>query len=99
MEKKSGVITKQDVVYLGNLSKISLTEEEKTQFEKELEKLIYYVSQLSKVPADKVSPTWHVLPVTNVFREDEVKGETDREEILGNAPERDDRFFKVPKII
>ncbi len=99
MEKKGGVITKQDVEYLGNLSKISLTEEEKTQFGKELEKIIYYVSQLSKVSTDKVSPTWHVLPLTNVFREDEVKSDTGREEILGNAPECDDRFFKVPKII
>lgn len=92
-------ITRKDVEYLGGLVRISLTEEEKTQFEKELEKIIYYVSQLSEVPTDKVSPTWHVLPVTDVFRDDEVKQDTDREEILGNAPERDEKFFKVPKII
>lgn len=99
METKKGAITRQDVEYLGNLARISLNEEEKAQFEKELEKIIYYVSQLSKVPTDKVSPTWHVLPVTNVFRNDEVKNDTGAEEILGNAPERDDKFFKVPKII
>lgn len=99
MEKRKGTITGQDVEYLGNLARINLSEGEKTQFGKELEKIIFYVSQLSEVSTDKVSPTWHVLPVTNVFREDEVKKYTDREEILSNAPERDDRFFKVPKII
>ncbi len=97
--QKQKIITGKDVEYLGNLARISLTEDEKTQFEKELEKIIYYVSQLSRVATDKVSPTWHVLPVTNVFRDDEVKKNTDREEILSNAPERDDRFFRVPKII
>lgn len=97
--QKQKIITSKDIQCLSDLARIRLSETEKTEFEKGLEKIIVYVSQLSEVPTDKVAPTWQVLPVTNVFRDDEVGKDTDRDEILDNAPERDDRFFKVPKII
>jgi len=90
---------KEDIEYLGNLARIGLTEEEKDRFAKELEKIIYYVSQLSEVATEKVSPVWHVLPVTNVFREDRVKESSKADEILSGAPETADNSFKVPRII
>lgn len=99
MDEKQGKGTGIDVGYLGNLAKLGLTEEEKVRFAKEFEKIIYYVSQLSEVSTEKISPVWHVLPVTNVFRKDEVKKSADRDDLLKNAPERTDGFFKVPKII
>jgi aspartyl-tRNA(Asn)/glutamyl-tRNA(Gln) amidotransferase subunit C len=99
MDLKKKVLKKEEIEYLGNLAKIGLTEDEKAQFAEELDKIIYYISQLSEVPTEKVSPVWHVLPVTNVFRKDEVKNSTEREKLLENAPEKTDRFFKVPKII
>jgi len=99
MDAKKEIIKKEDVEYLGNLARISLTDEEKQQFAKELGKIIYYVSQLSEVAADKISPVWHVLPVTNVFRHDRVENSSGTEDILSNAPERADNFFKVPRII
>jgi len=90
---------KEDIEYLGNLARIGLTEEEKVQFAKELEKIIYYVSQLSEVATEKIAPVWHVLPVTSVFRQDKMENSSSAEEILSGAPERADNFFKVPKII
>jgi len=99
VDTKKKSVTKVDIEYLGSLAKISLTEDEKVHLSEELGKIIYYISQLADVPTEKISPTWHVLPVTNVFREDEIKDGTDREDILKNAPERTDKFFKVPKII
>ncbi len=93
------MLKKDEIEYLGNLAKIGLTDDEKEQFAKELEKIIYYVSQLSEVPTENISPMWHVLPLTNVFREDEVRDSTERDKLLENAPDKTDRFFKVPKII
>ena len=40
----------------------------------------------------------HSIKISNVMREDEVKQEFTREEMLQNAPEEEDGFFKVPKI-
>ncbi|MDH7500300.1 MAG: Asp-tRNA(Asn)/Glu-tRNA(Gln) amidotransferase subunit GatC, partial [candidate division NC10 bacterium] len=44
-------------------------------------------------------PTYHVLDLVNVLREDEVRPSLPREIALANAPERADGFFKVPRII
>ena len=89
----------REIEYLARLSRIKLNEEEKERFEKELTKIIEYVSQLKEVDTENVEPSYHVLPVTNVFREDKVEKSLDVEEVLKNAPDRVKNFFKVPRII
>lgn len=97
MEKK--IIKREDVEYLGKLARIELSEEEKKKLENDLEKILEYISKLNKVNTENVSPTYHVLPVKNVFRKDKVKESFSREELLKNAPDKTEEFFKVPKII
>ncbi|MCD6407834.1 Asp-tRNA(Asn)/Glu-tRNA(Gln) amidotransferase subunit GatC, partial [bacterium] len=90
---------REDVEYLGKLARIELSEEEKEKLENDLEKILEYISKLNEVNTENVPPTYHVLPVKNVFREDKVKESFPREELLKNAPDRTEEFFKVPKII
>ena len=97
MDKK--VIDKKIVEYLGNLSRIFLSENEKENLCADLEKILGYVSQLEKVDTEKVEPTYHVLPLKNAFRKDKVKQSFPKEAILKNAPDKKGDFFKVPKII
>ena len=89
----------REIEYLARLARIKLNEKEKERFEKELKKIIEYVSQLKEVDTENVEPSYHVLPVTNVFREDKVEKSLDVEEVLKNAPDRVKNFFKVPRII
>ncbi len=97
MEKKESLIKKGEVEYLANLARISLTEEEKEHLAKELGKIIEYVSQLSKVEA-KGTPAGDIS-IINVFREDKARNSDNTEEIISGAPEKEDNFFKVPRII
>lgn len=97
MEKK--VIKREDVEYLSKLARIELKEEEKIRFEEELEKILEYVSKLNEVNTENIIPTYHVLPLKNIFREDIPDKSTPKEEILKNAPDRDENFFRVPRII
>lgn len=97
MEKK--IIKREDVEYLGKLARIELSEEEKGKFENDLEKILEYISKLNEVSTENVEPTYHVLPVKNVFRKDTVRPSFSREEILKNAPDKNEEFFKVPRII
>jgi len=46
-----------------------------------------------------VEPLAHCLAIHNVFRADEAAGSLDTEAALGNAPQRHDEYFKVPKIL
>lgn len=96
---KEKIIKKEDVEYLGRLARIELTEEEKKKFEKELGKILEYISKLNEVNTENIEPTYHVLPLKNVFRDDIPESSTSKEEILKNAPDKDDDFFKVPRII
>lgn len=97
MDKK--VIGKKDVEYLSKLIRIELKEEEKEILVKEIGKIIDYVSQLNKVNTENIEPTYHVIPIKNVFREDIPETSFSKEEILKNAPDKDKNFFKVPRII
>ena len=56
-----------------------------------------YIDTLNELDTSGVEPMSHVFPVNNVFREDVVTNEDDREEILANAPEAKDGAFVVPK--
>ncbi len=97
MEKK--VITRQDVEYLSKLARIELKEEEKEKFEKELLKILEYIEKLNEVNTENVPPTYHVLPIKNIFREDNVEEFAYKEKILENAPDKEKDLFKVPRII
>jgi aspartyl-tRNA(Asn)/glutamyl-tRNA(Gln) amidotransferase subunit C len=81
------------------LARLKLTDEEKALFSDQLGKVIGYIDKLNELDTSDVEPTSHVLPLKNVFRDDNVAPSLPRENILKNAPESEDGFFRVPKII
>ncbi|MFO7446129.1 MAG: Asp-tRNA(Asn)/Glu-tRNA(Gln) amidotransferase subunit GatC, partial [Ignavibacteriaceae bacterium] len=58
-----------------------------------------YVEKLNELDTENVEPLSHPVEGFNAFREDGVKPGVSREEALRNAPEKDESFFKVPKVI
>jgi aspartyl-tRNA(Asn)/glutamyl-tRNA(Gln) amidotransferase subunit C len=58
-----------------------------------------YIDKLNEQDTSGVEPTYHVLDLVNVFREDEIQPSLPEEIALANAPERANGFFKVPRII
>jgi aspartyl-tRNA(Asn)/glutamyl-tRNA(Gln) amidotransferase subunit C len=65
----------------------------------QLNSILDYIDVLNKVNTDGVQPTAHVLPMKNVMREDVVQPSLPRELALSNAPEKEDGYFKVPKVV
>ena len=92
-------ITTKEVEYVAKLARLKLTEQEKELFTEQLDSILDYMGKLNELDTEKIPPTSHVLPLKNVMREDEGKDSHLHEELLSNAPERDDNFFSVPKII
>ena len=97
MEKE--IINEKEVKYVAALARIHLKEEEVKRFKKDLENILHYVEKLNKLDVAQVKPTSHVLPLTNVFREDIVKPSFTQEEALKMAVHKDKGSFKVPKVI
>jgi len=92
-------ITKKEVEYVARLARLSLSEAEKEKMTAQLDSILEYMDTLNKLDTKNVAATSHVLPLNNVWREDTVKPSLSREEMLANAPEQAEGFFKVKKVI
>lgn len=92
-------ITMQEVEHVARLARLELTPEEKERMLAQLDSILSYIDTLNELDTTAVEPTSHVLPMTNVFREDEVTPSLSQEAVLANAPDRSDLFFRVPRIL
>lgn len=88
-----------EIDHVALLARLELEDEEKELFSKQVGSIIKYVDKLNELDIDDVEPTAHVLPIKNVFREDELRDSLPREKALQNAPRQNDGFYRVPKII
>jgi aspartyl-tRNA(Asn)/glutamyl-tRNA(Gln) amidotransferase subunit C len=93
------MITREDVEHVAELARLALTAAEKEQFIVQLNDILTYFEKLNELDTSDIEPTAHVLPMSNVFRDDEVRPSLDRAKVLHNAPEESHFFFKVPRII
>ena len=84
---------------LAHLARLSFNDAEKEEIKKDLQEMISFVEKLNELDLDGIEPLLHMSNEINVLREDEIKGSISRSEALKNAPEHDDQFFKVPKVI
>ena len=92
-------VTKKDVEHVANLARLGLTEAEKEIFTDQLSKILEYAETINKLDTKGIEPTFHAIPMKNVFRKDEVKPCQNPEDILAQAPEEEDGMFRVPKIL
>jgi len=96
MDKK---IDLEQTKYIAHLSRLELTPEEEDKFSSQLRDILDYVDKLKEVDTKNVPPTSHVLPVSNVFREDERGFSLSSREALSNAPKQKNNQFQVPRVI
>lgn len=92
-------ITEEEVEHVAWLAHIELTEEEKSLFTEQFNKILEFFKQIDEVDTKNIPPTHHVLDLVNVYRKDEVGKTLPKESVLRNAPRKEDNFFKSPRII
>ncbi len=93
-------LTHEDILKLAQLSRLNISDDEISHFEKEIEKILDYVELLQSVDLENIEPTYQVTGLQNVMRADEVQdyGVTP-EELLQNAPGIEDGHIKVKRMI
>ena len=92
-------ITKEEVKKVAHLARLELNENEINHHAEQLEKILEYIKQLEEIDTDDVPCTTRAIEVTNVFRKDDNKDSVCSEEILELGPSREEKYFKVPKIM
>ena len=92
-------ITKEQVNHIAHLSRLEIQEDEVDGYIEKLEKIVDLFNELNSVDTENIKPTYHVLDLVNVFREDVAQEGMDREEVLKNSKETEAGQFKVPTIL
>ena len=92
-------ITRQEVDQVAELARLSLSEDEAAAMERDLERILDYVSDLQALDTEGVEPTAHAIELATPLREDRAAVPMDPELAVANAPESAGTAFVVPKVI
>ncbi len=92
-------ITREIVEHVARLSRLELTEEEQERYLHQLNTILEYFARLEQLPTEGVEAMTHAIPVTNVFRDDTVQPSLPVEEVLAMAPQAQDGFVVVPRVL
>jgi aspartyl-tRNA(Asn)/glutamyl-tRNA(Gln) amidotransferase subunit C len=93
-------LTRDDVLHLAQLARISLSNDEVDEFSEELSAILQYVEQLSSVDVSGLQLTNQVTGLTNVMREDVVRDYGYApQDLLKNVPKVQDNQLKVKRMI
>lgn len=92
-------VNDQLVDELSNLSRLHFEPKEKSAIKEDLQKMISFIEKLNAIDTTGVEPLLFMTNEVNVLREDVVKGSVSRQDGLMNAPNKNEEYFKVPKVI
>ena len=85
--------------HLGVLARIQLSDDEVTRLTGQLDVIVDNIAKVSQVATPDVVATSHPIPLSNVYRPDEVGETLTREQALQNAPDAADGRFRVSAIL
>ena len=92
-------VTVGDVRGVAALARLRFTPEEVVVLTGELNAILEYVEKLNELDTEGVEPTSHVLPMVNAFRKDRAEPFSSLDELKASAPDIQDGYFRVPRII
>ena len=92
-------ISRDEVAHLARLARLAVTDAELDVFATQLDVILQSVARVSEVADADIPPTSHSVPVTNVYRDDEVRPGLTQEQALSGAPASEQGRFRVPRIL
>ncbi|MBI2266089.1 MAG: Asp-tRNA(Asn)/Glu-tRNA(Gln) amidotransferase subunit GatC [Armatimonadetes bacterium] len=93
------MLDKAKIRHVAALAGLQLTDEEEERLTSEMNQILQYFRKLSELDTEEIPATFQVMPVSNVFREDEPCASLTLEETLSNAPHRQGEYFQMPRIL
>ncbi len=92
-------LTPEEVRHNARLARVGLSDDEVARFQSQLSQILDYFERLQEVDTENVPPTAHTLAMHNVMRDDEPHPSIDKEEVLANAPQREEDLFRVRAVL
>jgi aspartyl-tRNA(Asn)/glutamyl-tRNA(Gln) amidotransferase subunit C len=92
-------VSPKDVDHIALLARLGLSDEERSSLREDLESMLAYIGKLETLDTTGIEPTAHVIELATPLRADVVTNQDEADAMLGNAPDRDRTYLRVPKII
>ncbi len=92
-------LTPEEVRHIARLARVGLSDDEVARLQSQLSQILDYFQRLQQVDTGDLPPTAHTLALHNVMRDDEAKPSFDKEEMLANAPQREEDLFRVRAVL
>ena len=95
----SSRLSAEEVQHIALLCRLGMSDEDIKHFRNQLSHILENFEVLNQVDITDVPPTGHSVSLVNVMRDDEPEAPSHNEDILANAPQREDDFFRVKAVL
>ena len=92
-------VDKETLHKVAHLARLNIKPEEEAKLLSDMSEILTWVNKLEEVDTEGVEPLTHMTTEVNAMRADKAVQTISREDALKNAPKKDDKFFKVPKVL
>jgi len=92
-------LSREEVLHIARLARLGLTNAEVNRLSEELSHILENFVALQRVDTEVVPPTTQPNPLKNILKEDKIKPSLSQDEVLVNAPNRDNEFFRVRAVL
>ena len=92
-------LSREEVLHIARLARVALTEEEITRMSRQLSDLLEHFQNLQQVDTEGVPPTAQSIDIRSVMRDDVIAPSLSPEEVLSNAPRREEDYFRVRAVL
>jgi aspartyl-tRNA(Asn)/glutamyl-tRNA(Gln) amidotransferase subunit C len=101
LERRASIVslTSAEVEHIALLARVGLSPEDVARFQGQLSVILDAFATLRDLDTTDVPPTAHTLPLANVERRDESRPSLPEAEALANAPETDDGFIRIRRVL
>ena len=92
-------VSKEEILHIANLASLNIKEEEIEQYRENLQEILQFAEVVNQVDVETLQENIGEENKCNVMRKDEVHEFENKEQIMANAPEKEQNMFKVPKVV
>jgi aspartyl-tRNA(Asn)/glutamyl-tRNA(Gln) amidotransferase subunit C len=92
-------IDKATLEKIAHLARLEIDEKDIPKMMEDMSKMVSFVEKLNEIDTEGVEPLTTMSHEINALRDDVIKDQLSKEEVLKNAPKKDENFFRVPKVL
>jgi aspartyl-tRNA(Asn)/glutamyl-tRNA(Gln) amidotransferase subunit C len=92
-------LSREDVLHIAALAKLGVTDTDVETLREELSNILEHFEALQRLDTANIPPTAQSIALHNVIMKDEVRPSLSPQEVLANAPQREEDFFKVKIVL